>query len=172
MKGCRPTGTTLGSPDAYLCPSGGQRGINHSADWYPPLFMSPEMSHIHAIKMHGPRFLLWNLFWGCMCDIMPSPPARRPLTREELLRTHVPTPMLSASEAPLPQRSPHVPFLGPNLAASASTNSSSRWTEVLWQGSRAGREHEVQGKLEFQIFNAKYLSFVPEIKVFKKFSLA
>lgn len=58
-----------------------------------------------------------------------------------------------------------VPFLRPNLDTSAGTDSSCLWAEELWQGSGAGREHEVQGKLEFQIFNTKYLSFVPEIKV-------
>lgn len=58
-----------------------------------------------------------------------------------------------------------VPFLRPNLDTSAGTDSSCLWAEELWQGSEAGREHEVQGKLEFQIFNTKYLSFVPEIKV-------
>jgi hypothetical protein len=66
----------------------------------------------------------------------------------------------------LPPRPPRVPFLRPNLDTSAGTDSSCPWTDVLWSGSGAGREHEVQGKLEFQIFNAKYLSFVPEIKVF------
>lgn len=112
---------------------------------------------------------------------MPSPPAKGPLTREELLGTHVPTPVSEVlflclggtgeQETAAPEITTCAFFLGPNLAASASTSSSSHWNEVLRQGSGAGIEHEVQGKLEFQIFNAKYLSFVPEIKVFKKFSL-
>lgn len=72
--------------------------------------------------------------------------------------------LLSALKAtgagrPLAQRPPRVPFLGSNVAAWAGTKSSSLWTGArFWEG----REHEVQGKLEFQIFNAKYLSFVPE----------
>lgn len=74
---------------------------------------------------------------------------------------------LSASEAPgskrlLPQRSPHVPFLGPNLAASA--------VGLKYFGKFLGQEWSMKynENLNFRFLMQKYLSFVPEIKSFKK----
>lgn len=142
----------------------------------PSPLLSPEVPRIRGIKMYRPR-LLWNLFWrrGPVAYLLTSKG-----TRERQLGTHVLALVSRYSAfflpwgqrgAGMPPRNPIcVPFLRPNLDTSAGTNSSCLWAEVLWQGSGAGREHEVLGKLEFQIFNTKYLSFVPEIKVFK-FSL-
>lgn len=130
-------------------------------------------------KWHRPRLLLWNLFRrrGPVAHLFTSKG-----TREGQLGTHVPALVSGYSAFSLPwgatgsrgtvpkTTAPRVPFLRSDLDISAGTDSSCLWTEALWQGSGAGVEHEVQGKLEIQIFNTKYLSFVPEIKVFK-FSL-
>lgn len=173
VKGChRNLEAALMPTCAHLEALGGGGGGGSSPDGYPPLFLSPEMSREGGIKMHRPR-PLWNLFrrHGPVAHYLTSKG-----TREGQLGTRAPAPVsgYSAFSLPwgqrgvgmLPPRPPRVPFLRPNLDTSAGTDSSCPWTDVLWSGSGAGREHEVQGKLEFQIFNAKYLSFVPEIKVF------
>lgn len=169
----------MGNPESALMPTCAHleaEGGKQFSRLVPSPLLSPEVPHICGIKMYWPR-LLWNLFWrrGPVAYLLTSKG-----TREGQLGTHVPALVSGYSAFFLPwgQRGAGMPPLRPNLCAFSETQLGyfSRHqfflplAEVLRQDSGAGREHEVQGKLEFQIFNTKYLSFVPEIKVFK-FSL-